>query len=164
MAGKSKVRVNDNRLRRFTKRLKSLTEGITVTVGVQGKEATEDYEDGPSVAQVARVHEFGYPEGNIPQRSYMRATYDENREKYRRLIVKGSRDTMLGKMKSRQGMFIAGETYRKDIIKRIKSNIPPPLKQATIDRKGSSVALIDTGMLVAAITTVVKVGGKPIVP
>lgn len=53
------------------------------------------------------------------------------------------------------------------MVDKITSNIPPPLKPETIKKKGSSLALVDTGELLGQITvssdlasrgTVVKVG------
>jgi phage gpG-like protein len=158
MAGE--VKVNDSRLRSFRKRIAPMQKGISVTVGVQGKEAESEYEDGTPTVVVAAVHEFGSTDGRIPSRSYLRSTYDENRRKYEQQITKGARETAGGKTTAKQTMFKAGETLRRDIISKIKAGIPPPLSQRTIDAKGSSVPLIDTGQLVASITSIVH-EGKP---
>lgn len=158
MAGE--VKIDDRRLRSFMKRIKPMLKGVTVTVGVQGKEAESEYENGTPMVVVAAVHEFGSNDGRIPSRSYLRSTYDENRRKYEQMIAKGSRDAAKGKGTAKQAMFMTGETLRGDIVSKIKGGIPPPLSQRTIDAKGSSVPLIDTGQLVAAITTVVH-EGKP---
>lgn len=39
------------------------------------------------------------------------------------------------------------------MVDKINSNIAPPLKEATIKRKGSSLALVDTGELIGQITS-----------
>jgi len=158
MAGE--VRIKDRGLRRFQKRFKGLAKGVSVTVGVQGKEAEEDH-DGTPVVVVAAVHEFGREDGSIPQRSYLRSTYDANLRKYKAMMLKGSRGVVKGGPTPKQAMFQTGETLREDVVKAIKAGIPPPLAESTIARKKSSVPLIDTGVLVAAITTVVHEGGKP---
>lgn len=158
MAGS--VKVKDNRLKAFRKRLKPLSKGITVTVGVQGKEAEGTYKDGTPVATVAAVHEFGTQDGRIPQRSYLRSTYDANRKKYVATMAKGARKAVKGGTTAKQAAFEAGETFRADVVKTIKAGIPPPLHPATIAAKGSSVPLIDTGVLVAAISSVVHEGKK----
>jgi hypothetical protein len=49
-----------------------------------------------------------------------------------------------------------GAKFVGDIQRRIKAHIPPPLQQSTIDRKGSSTPLIDTGVLWSSITHEVK--------
>ena len=48
--------------------------------------------------------------------------------------------------------------FEADVKQRIRSHIPPPLKPATIDRKGSSLALVDTSQLLNSIRAVVKRG------
>lgn len=160
MAGK--ITTRDRGLRRFQKRLKSLAKGVTVTVGVQGKEAEQSYDDGTPVVVVAAVHEFGREDGSIPQRSYLRSTFDANRKKYERMIPSKARMVIKGGPTGKQVMFEIGETLREDVVKAIKAGIPPPLAPATIARKGSTLPLVDWGILMAAISTVVREGGKPI--
>lgn len=152
------VKIDDRRLRAFFKRIKPMLKGVSVTVGVQGKEAESEYEDGTPTVVVAAVHEFGSNDGRIPSRSYLRSTYDENRRKYEQMVAKEARNVAKGVGTAKQAMFKTGETLRADIISKIKGGIPPPLSQRTIDAKGSSVPLIDTGQLIASITTVVHEG------
>ena len=159
MAGKVEI-VRDNRLKGFRKRLKAMQKGATATVGVQGIKADEVYGEGTPVVVVAAVHEFGSEDGTIPQRSYLRSTYDANIQRYRRIISKGMEKASKGQGTELSTMFQAGETYRADVIKAIKAGIPPDLKDATKARKGSTLPLVDTGILVAAITSVVKKGTK----
>lgn len=159
MAGE--VKINDRELRRFNKRVQSMLKGVSFTVGVQGKEAAEMHEKGDvPMTVIAAVHEFGSTDGRIPERSYLRSTFDENRRKYERMIRDGAKGVLKGKTAAKKTAFATGETVRADVIKRIKSNIPPPLAESTISRKGSSVALIDTGQLIASITSIVHEGKK----
>ncbi len=46
-----------------------------------------------------------------------------------------------------QALTKLGMTLERAMKQKITSNIPPPLKPDTIKRKGSSVALIDTGLM-----------------
>jgi len=155
------VKVNDNRLRTFRKRLKSL-KGLSVTVGVQGDMAQEEHPEGAmTMATLAAIHEFGSEDGrHPPARSFLRSTFDENVRKYDQLMLKGAQKVEKGRAVAKAVMFQLGETVRADIIKKIKAGIPPPLSQVTIDRKGSSVPLIDKGHLIGSITSVVHEGGK----
>lgn len=45
------------------------------------------------------------------------------------------------------------------MVDKINSNIAPPLKEATIESKGSSLALVDTGELRLEISTQIEPGG-----
>ena len=68
-----------------TKRVPSpVRERITLAAKeLDGKElkvgwfASSKYENGTPAAYVAAIHEFGYPEGNIPPRLGMRGTIQE---------------------------------------------------------------------------------------
>ena len=60
-------------------------KGSFVTVGIHAKE--HEYESGASVQMVGTVHEFGLPEKNIPERSFLRSTYDKNKEFWRKMTV-----------------------------------------------------------------------------
>lgn len=157
------VTIKDNRLRSFMKRIKGL-KNISVTVGVQGDMAQEEHPDGAmTMATLAATHEFGSEDGrHPPQRSYLRSTFDENQERYKKEMDKGGKDVAKGKITARGVMFELGEGIRKDIIKKIKAGIPPELSQRTKDAKGSSTPLIDKGHLIGSITSVVREKGKPV--
>ena len=45
-----------------------------------------------------------------------------------------------------------GMTLENEIRLKILSNVPPPLKESTIKRKGSSATLIDSGQMLASIS------------
>lgn len=146
-----------------------------VKVGIQGREAVTEHEGRPTggssrsggqvlrgktltTVELATIHEFGAPGANIPQRSFLRSTADENRSKYarrmERMVRKFVRNpegfSILGEMTK------LGEAVRRDVINKIRSNIPPPLKPATVRRKrGDELALVDTGQLVNSIRAVV---------
>lgn len=104
------------------------------------------------VAQVAYVHEFGAPGANIPQRSFIRATCDLNRGAIAALQEALAAQVLQGTTEPRAALDLLGAKVASMMQVRIASNIPPPLKPATIKRKGSSVALINTGQLRSSIT------------
>jgi hypothetical protein len=55
-----------------------------------------------------------------------------------------------------------GQQMVSDVNQTVRSGagVPPPLKPATIARKGSSRPLVDTGRLLSAITWVVTLAGR----
>ena len=98
-SSRSTVREVDNGWKLLLKRLVGLRKGIDISVGIQGNEAVEqhDSEDpGPLTnVKLGSIHEFGATIENgfgrgiriiIPQRSFLRATFDENRKKYERML------------------------------------------------------------------------------
>ncbi len=120
-----------------------------LTVGIHGSAGSDE-------VLIGTVHEFGSPERGIPERSYLRSTFEEKREALYEQMETAIESTLegvpLGQALGRIGLGLVAAIQGK-----IRSNIAPPLKQETIDRKGSSVALIDTGRLINSITSVAGV-------
>jgi len=118
-----------------------------VTVGVQADIGAQQHVGSKlTVLDIATIHEFGL--GNNPERSFIRATFDENQE----LIYRLAQLVVDGKLTREQALNQLGLRFQAQVIDRINSNIPPPLAPATIKRKGSSLALVDTGQLKSSIT------------
>lgn len=135
------------------------TPVVRAKVGIQSPEA-EVNRGGITNAGLAAVHEFGSPARGIPERSFMRSTFDENQ-----LVYQKEMDRIAGAMlegaQLEGEMLLLGEQYRGDVIDKIHSNIPPPLADATVARKGGeATALIDTGQLLNSIRVVVEKGRR----
>jgi hypothetical protein len=129
--------------------------GPNVTVGIQGTEAAEQVHEGSITNLVlAVIHEFGAPKAGIPSRSFVRSTADENKTKYQRMLRKAGREVLKG-VPIAQSLFVVGEKARADMVKKIQSNIPPALAASTVSQKKDTLALIDTGELLNAISSVV---------
>ncbi len=109
-----------------------------------------------SLLEIALFHEFGAPRAGIPERSFLRAYVDTHKTEimdWQRKLVQAA---LTGKIKPEQILPQLGARVVAGIQERIASNIPPPLQPRTIARKGSSVALIDTGQLRAGISFKVR--------
>jgi len=126
-----------------------------VEVGIMGAEASEAHRTGggQTIAAIMGYHEFGV---GVPRRSWLRDWYDERvKELYKKYRViasgVGSRHFSIDQALDQFGSFAVG-----DLQKRWSEGIPPPLEQETIDRKGSSVPLIDTGQSRSSVTFRVK--------
>ncbi len=119
-----------------------------VNVGVpEGKKES----DGTPVAMIAAVHEFGSPSQGIPERSFLRASVQRNRQKYVRLNRINLVKMLHGQMSAEQALGQLGEMAKGDVQTEIRSGDFAPLKAATIKRKDSSRPLIDTGQMVQSI-------------
>jgi phage gpG-like protein len=115
--------------------------------------------DGPAsdmegVVKIAAVHEFGAPNRNIPERSFIRATYDENLTKLQQIQEVELSKILLGQSKVRESLARMGEWLAAKMKNKIRQHIPPPLSSKTIAAKGSNVPLIDSGQLIQSITHV----------
>jgi hypothetical protein len=108
-----------------------------------------------SVAEIAVVLEYGTEDGHIPARSFVRATIDLLRDELiatsARLLVQVVLDRSMSVERALNILGLRGVTA---IKQRITSGdgIPPPNAPSTIRAKGSSRPLVDTGLLLSAIT------------
>jgi hypothetical protein len=139
----------------------ALFNSLRITVGIHDDKGSEVHSGGTlSVAEIMAVHEYGAeivtgyvdtPTIVIPQRSWLRDWFDNEQASLRavskdlaRLVAKGAITAKVAG--ARLGSLCVG-----GIQKRIANGIPPALAQSTIDRKGSSKPLIDTGQSRGAI-------------
>jgi hypothetical protein len=112
-----------------------------------------------TVAELATIHEFGL---GVPERSFIRSYFDANTERVRGMLFTLMQKEIMRTIKSgqpftdRQRLAVLdklGLAMQREIQARIaNSEILPPLDSKTIDRKGSSTPLIDTGQLRSSIT------------
>ena len=102
-----------------------------------------------TVGEVGSLHEFGTE--NIPERSFLRATFDQEVNRDMGLSIQFMGEFVDGRQNIPKALRLLGDRKRSQIIRRINAGIPPPLDASTVARKGHSTPLIDTGSLVAAI-------------
>jgi hypothetical protein len=124
----------------------------SVVVGVVGERAG-----------TAAYHEFGT--SRIPERSFIRSTYDEKRAVYTATIARVMATEMVDaairnqrwSATSSRGLRQLGLRMEGDVKKKIATNIPPPLAPSTLARKGGrTTALVFTGQMRAQITYEVR--------
>lgn len=131
----------------------ALLDGVELTVGIhEGLEG----DGGEGIATYAAANEYGTD--TIPARPFMRTAADENTDKWlqrtERQIAKCTRPNGPSPAKA---LVSVGNIMRNDIVNSIKSGDWEPNAAATIERKGSSKPLVDTGAMQRAIT--VKIEG-----
>lgn len=130
-----------------------------VKVGIFGERADQAKQLGDgftstalSLIEVATIHEFGAAGANIPERSFIRATIDIHKDEIHTLQKRLAVAFLARKMTEERALKMIGVFVRGLIQKRIAEGVPPELKPKTIQRKGSSVPLIDTGQLRQSVT------------
>lgn len=160
----SKVEDTDLGLNRIIVTLKEELSDVVIKVGVQAKDKTVKRGKGGSIrntdqplAAIAAIHEFGL--GGMPQRSFLRSAFDENKPMINKMgdhivnsAIKGiSVETALDQL----GNVVQGMVQKKIVDGPFVPNSP-----ATIKRKKSSRPLIDTGHLRQSIRYVIEKGGS----
>lgn len=157
MAGSVKVR--DRGARKILASVGDLRpgrRGPVAEVGVIGPKASAAHAGGPlTVAEVAEIHEVG---AGVPRRSWLVDWLEAHRPEVARTMRALSKRVLLGKVTPKIATAQLGVWAVGSIQQRIADFIPPPLAEATIKRKGSSVPLIDTGQLRTSITSRVAKG------
>lgn len=125
---------------------------ITVTVGVHGDEGAAPHANDTgaalTVADVAMFHEFGL---GVPQRSFVRAWFDESQPFLQETMRSQMKLVVAGKITAEVAMNRIALAFEGSIKQRIAKGIGPPLAKSTIAAKGSSKPLIDSGQLRAAV-------------
>lgn len=124
--------------------------------------------DSPRTLMIARVHEYGveievtesmrgylasigYPlrketeEIKIPERSFVRTSFDDNEKEWTELAGKGMARILGGKIDVKQMLNQLGQKMVSDIQTKIKNVDDPPNSRMTVERKGSSNPLVDEG-------------------
>lgn len=142
-------------------------KGAHTKVGVQ---ADTRREDASSMVVIAAAHEFGTEDNRPPERSWLRSTHDENRERIAILMRAEWKQILLGRSTPMRSLALIGEWLEAKIKAKIRKGIAPPLAEATIRaRRGADpshkgarvfVPLIDTAQFVQSIRHVEVAGGK----
>lgn len=154
----SKITDKDRGLKALFGQLKN-SKHLVLTVGVHGPEGSEPHEGGGiTVAQLATIHEFGL--GRSPERSFIRAWADEKQADHMNALRAIGREVLKGTYSAMIGLERLGVLFVGEIQARISGGISPPLMGKTIERKGSSVPLIDTGQLRSSIRYRIKKEGE----
>lgn len=153
----SKQKLDDREYRELMRRLEPLKAGAAgphAKVGILAASSQPHQGSDMSLVEIAAVHEFGSPAANIPERSFIRGTFEERdvADALARLTTQLARAIVARKIEVAAALERLGQWGAAQVKARIKRHIPPPLKPQTIERKGSSTPLVDTGQLINAVT------------
>ena len=120
-----------------------------VLIGVPASEAPR--EGVTNNATIAASHELGAPTRGIPARPFLIPTIQNNSQKYVELMAQGFRNAMADGTDPDVVYEKIGLQASSDVKDYIAAGSFAPLKQKTIDRKGSSKPLIDTAEMMNSI-------------
>jgi hypothetical protein len=93
-----------------------------------------------TVAEIAAVLEFGTEDGHIPERSVIRATFDEQREALTEMTYELVAAILFGDMTADQALNALGAKLAAEMKKKITTGqgVPPPNAPSTILAKGGA--------------------------
>jgi phage gpG-like protein len=121
-------------------RMKDIKVGVLSGTGEHSKS-----DNGQTLAEIAFWNEFGTKE--IPARPFLRVTIRENRHLLKRLIARLYDLIIQNKITTDAAQKVLGAKVAALVQKKITQLRDPPNTPHTIDRKGSSNPLVDTGEL-----------------
>jgi len=166
----AEVKEVDHGWKRFWKTIAEM-ENSYVKVGVFGDtESGGMHEVDPvtgrasdlTVGEIAAVNEFGTQDGHVPERSFLRSTFDEKHPELVEMAHKAIDKVLEGHLDTRTALNMMGSKLATDVKNKITmgAGVPPPNAPATIAAKGSDRPLVDTGRLVNAVTWQVTIHGS----
>lgn len=147
----------------FTKAIQKLisTQKKQILIGVQEGSKTHlqvknsrKQPAGVSIAEYAAKNEFGTEK--IPQRSFMRSTFDEKIKEIEKILFQQIGLAIDDKITIQQAYDRVGLAVTGMIQEKIVAIRTPPNSAKTIALKGSSNPLIDFGQMIASIRHVVR--------
>lgn len=141
------------------KKLAEQLQGATrVLVGVP--KGAGVYEDGLTIATIAAVNNFGSADGHIPARPFLEPAITKGAPQHQRLAEVMIPKVLSGSMAMTALLEQMGNLAEGHVKQEITDLDTPPNAQSTIDRKGSSSPLIDTGALRQSIRYVIDESGE----
>lgn len=143
------VKDTDKGLQKFIRELQS-AKRAEVVIGLQ----EGDMDNGESLADRGAHNEFGTKD--IPERSFMRSTFDEKQSDINSFIARQYDLVKQGRQTVYRALSLIGLRHESQIKTKISSNIQPANDPKTVARKGSSRTLIDTGAMRAAVRYIVR--------
>lgn len=153
----SYLKVDDKKWRKLKAEIPRV-RGAQVTVGVQSDAGAS--QDGTPIAAYAAYNEFGTGGGGwggpIPARPFMGSTFDERRSAWGKGADIAIDRALTGLQSFETGLKQLGELAQRDIQDKILALDSPPNSAVTVELKGSSNPLIDTGAMRQSIRYEVK--------
>lgn len=99
--------------------------------------------------------EFAYmltKEVNIPERSFLRSTFDEKNDEWYQYSLKLLREVIAGKTTAHEFGEKLGAKIQRDIQRKMRDMSSPPNAPSTVAMKGANNPLIDSGRLRQSVT------------
>jgi len=132
-----------------------------ILVGIQERSKTQvTYKAGRKgeanvdIGEYATENEFGT--SKIPQRSFIRSSFDENLSLIEGFIEKKYTEIINGSLTTEHALGQIGRNLEKMVKAKIRQIQLPPNAKRTIELKGSSKPLIDFGNMINAVRFIVK--------
>lgn len=129
---------------------KSIKEAKKKEVAIGVLKGSGNYESGETLAEVATTHEYGSITKNIPARSFLRVPFYQNQKRVDRIIGLAYKSLVKNTATLDKALNVIGAECRNISVDAFDDGAGGTWaenKKSTINAKGSSKPLIDTGKL-----------------
>ena len=107
----------------------------------------------PSVATYATVQEFGSGDGRVPARRWLTKGIEDNGQAVQAAMAAAAAAVLDRRVSKPAAVDNLGADVADIVRAHVNSaNFPPPLKPATVARKGHAKAMVDSGKMMQSIT------------
>jgi len=120
-----------------------------VKVGVLADAGADD--EGTDLLLIAAANELGTGDGRIPARPFIRGAFDEKQAELFKTQERLWALVQSGRITLDQALGLLGEEHQGQIQEFMTALSDPPNADSTVERKGSSNPLIDSGRLRASV-------------
>ena len=157
---KSTLKVKDmgwERIKRENRKMRNsftkagFPQGVRPSAGDAGVKMFTEMNE---ISVVAAVHEWGAPKRGIPERSFIRSSFDDNLPELIKLRNKLYWQIQQGRMDTKGALFVMGQFLQDRMKQKIRDIKFPPNSPATIAKKGVDNPLIDTAQMINSISHV----------
>lgn len=143
----------DRGYRKLLASIEASKSGFKITLGIHAEEGSAA-DGNATVVQVAEWNEFGTE--TIPARPAITGWADERGDDAIREVSDDMARALKAGVSPIQRADQLAQKFAAEIQAKISGHVPPPNAQSTIDRKGSSTPLINTGQFRSSIRGKVK--------
>lgn len=128
-------------------------DGVTVTVGLQGRGAAAGESTDSELVVIGRAHEFGL---GVPQRAWLRTALARNRKVWTGGLKTALRQVAQNGRAGVRTLRLVGVTMVSDVKSGIAAGPWHPNSPETIAAKGSDKPLIDTSQMLQSVRATVE--------
>lgn len=155
----SGVKIKESNPGAISKLLDRLSGSVEIAVGLPAKSESAGlrYPDGTTLLDVAYYNEFGI---GVPARPFMRAGVRGNLRSINKVAGEAIVEVNVGNLELKDAAELVGQEAAGGVSTYVVELSSPPNSPVTVELKGSSNPLVDTGLLWQSITYEVRKGRK----
>lgn len=148
----AKVVVNDHKWKTI---LANVEKGVALElqVGILASTARRKHPDSKlTIGEIARIQEYGSVAAGVPARPFLSTAFSKNDGRMKAALIRSAKALMMSPTNLHVELEQLGRLMIGVVHKNIYAGIPPALSPVTVEKKGHDLALIDSGVLIGAIT------------